>query len=78
MTKKEEADIKKPTFEQALAELEKIVGQVEEGRIGLEQSIDQYEKGMTLIKYCRDILDSAEKRIETISKNAQTPPDAAP
>jgi exodeoxyribonuclease VII small subunit len=77
MTKKEEADDKKPTFEQALAELEKIVSQVEEGRIGLEQSIDQYEKGMTLIKYCRDILDSAEKRIETISKNAQTPPDAA-
>ncbi len=60
----------KQTFEQALAGLEKIVADVEQGKIGLEQSIAQYEKGMKLIKHCREILDSAEKRIETISKDA--------
>ena len=63
---------KKKTFEEALAELEKIVGDVEAGEIGLEESIDQYEAGMKLIKYCRAILDQAEKRIETINKETLT------
>ncbi|MBN1845159.1 MAG: exodeoxyribonuclease VII small subunit [Sedimentisphaerales bacterium] len=70
---------KKMTFEQALGELEKIVEQVEEGKIGLEDSIDQYAQGMQLIKHCRDILEQAEKRIEVINKQAQAapPPDQA-
>jgi len=62
---------KKQTFEQALRELEKIVEKVEQGEIGLEESIDKYAQGMQLIKHCRDILDQAEKRIETINKEAQ-------
>ena len=62
----------KQTFEQALADLEKIVTEVEQGKIGLEQSIEKYEQGMKLIKYCRTILEQAEKRIETITKDAQT------
>ena len=61
---------KNPPFENALEQLEKIVEQVEQGRIGLEESIAQYEQGMKLIKYCRDILDQAEKHIRLI-------PDAA-
>jgi exodeoxyribonuclease VII small subunit len=65
---------KKQTFEQALAELEKIVVEVEQGKIGLEESIDKYEQGMKLIKYCREILESAEKRIEIISKTAKAEP----
>ena len=62
---------KKQTFEEALTELEKIVEKVEQGEIGLEESIEQYAQGMQLIKHCRDILDQAEKRIETINKEAQ-------
>ena len=62
---------KKQTFEQALRELEKIVEKVEQGEIGLEESIEKYAQGMQLIKHCRDILDQAEKRIETINKEAQ-------
>lgn len=61
----------KQTFEQALGDLEKIVTEVEQGKIGLEESIEKYEQGMKLIKYCRAILEQAEKRIETISKEAQ-------
>jgi exodeoxyribonuclease VII small subunit len=68
MTKQET----KQTFEQALADLEKIVTEVEQGKIGLEESIEKYEQGMKLIKYCRAILEQAEKRIETITKDAQT------
>jgi len=39
----------------------------------LQDSLDQYEKGMALIKHCRDILQKAEKRIEKISK--EEPPE---
>ena len=56
------------TFEEALAELEKIVAEVEAGEIGLEESINKYEAGMKLIKRCRVVLEQAEKRIEIINK----------
>ncbi len=62
---------KKQTFEEALRDLEKIVEKVEQGEIGLEESIEKYAQGMQLIKHCRDILDQAEKRIETINKEAK-------
>jgi exodeoxyribonuclease VII small subunit len=75
MNKKDQPDNPNPTFEQALAELEKIVAEVEQGRVGLEDSIQKYEKGMALIQFCRDTLDAAEKRIETISRTS-TPPAA--
>ena len=63
----------KQTFEQALTQLEKIVSEVEQGEIGLEESIDKYEQGMKLIKHCRAILEQAEKRIETIGKDKTSP-----
>ncbi|KPK76331.1 MAG: hypothetical protein AMJ79_06925 [Phycisphaerae bacterium SM23_30] len=66
---------KKRTFEEALAELEEIVSDVEAGEIGLEESIDKYEAGMRLIKHCRAILERAEKRIEVINKETHTPVD---
>ena len=65
-------DDKRKSFEEALAELEKIVEEVEQGKVGLEQSIAKYEEGMKLIKHCRKVLDAAEKKIETISKDAAT------
>jgi len=63
---------KKPSFEEALKQLEKIVTEVEEGKIGLEESVDKYEQGMKLVQQCRAILDQAEKRIETIQGNKET------
>ena len=69
MAKKEQKnDIKNLTFEEAIKELGGIVGSVEEGKSSLEESLGQYERGMALIKHCRDILQKAQKRIETISK----------
>lgn len=59
---------KKMSFEQALAELEKIVADIEQGKIPLEESIDKYAQGMKLIQHCRGVLDQAEKRIEAIAK----------
>ena len=56
------------TFEQAIKELTGIVGRIEQGDIALADSLKQYERGMTLIKYCRSVLQKAEKRIEKISQ----------
>jgi exodeoxyribonuclease VII small subunit len=61
-------DIEKMTFEQAIQQLKGIVDRIEQGDIPLQDSLEQYEKGMALIKHCRDILQKAEKRIERISK----------
>jgi len=51
------------TFEQALAELERIVRELENGQIGLEESLTHYEKGVTLLKRCYGQLQQAEQRM---------------
>lgn len=60
------------TFEQAVERLEAIIGRIESGEIGLEQSIREYEHGVALLKRCRAILEQAEQRVEelTTPKNA--------
>jgi exodeoxyribonuclease VII small subunit len=66
--KKQKNDIGKLGFEQAIKELTGIVQKIEQGEIALEDSLQQYERGMALIKHCRTILQKAEKRIEKISE----------
>jgi exodeoxyribonuclease VII small subunit len=56
------------TFEQALAKLEEIVSQIEEGKVSLEESIEKYAQGQDLIKLCRGKIDAAEKKIQILSK----------
>jgi exodeoxyribonuclease VII small subunit len=65
---KKKDDIGQLNFEQAIKELTAIVAKIEQGDIALQDSISQYERGMTLIKHCRGILQKAEKRIEKISE----------
>jgi exodeoxyribonuclease VII small subunit len=65
---RENNDITKLTFEKAITELTGIVEKIELGEIPLQESIEQYEKGMALIKHCRSILQKAEEKIEKISK----------
>ena len=57
---------KKQTFEEALAQLEEIAEQIEQGSIGLEDSIARYEEGMKLVQHCRDILAQAELKIQKL------------
>ena len=54
------------TFEEALAQLEAIVTAIEEGKIGLQDAIVEYEKGMRLIRHCRGILSEAEAKIQQL------------
>lgn len=61
----------KKTFEEALAELETIVRNLESGRIQLEEAVDAYEKGMALKKMCEDRLAEAKGRIDKLMINHQ-------
>lgn len=57
-------------FEKSLQHLEKIVSQMETGELGLEESLEQFEKGIKLAKNCQDTLANAEMRVEQlIEKN---------
>jgi len=69
---KQKSDIEKLSFEEAIKELGSIVGKIEQGQIPLQGSLEQYEKGMALIKHCRTILQKAERRIEKISKDEKS------
>ena len=57
-------------FEDALKELELILGEIEGGAVGLEESLSKYERGNYLIQHCRSVLGAAEKQIELLSKGA--------
>ncbi len=62
---------KKPLkFEQALSRLEEIVTAIEQGEIGLEESIERYEEGMGLIRHCRTVLSEAELKIQKLQADA--------
>jgi exodeoxyribonuclease VII small subunit len=56
------------SFEEAIAELEKILSELESGQVGLEESLTRYERGTFLIQHCRGVLGAAEKQIELLSK----------
>ena len=58
-----------PTFEASLAELEKIVDQLENGDLPLEESLKLFETGVKLSRVCRDRLSEAERRIEVLMKD---------
>ena len=59
-------DIQKLSFEQALSELESIVSKLERVDAPLEESIDVYERGAKLKKYCEDKLKSAQLKVDKI------------
>ncbi|MGD0770898.1 MAG: exodeoxyribonuclease VII small subunit [Tepidisphaeraceae bacterium] len=56
------------SFEEAIAELERILSDLEGGQVGLEESLARYERGTFLIQHCRGVLGAAEKQIELLSK----------
>ena len=67
MTKKE----KKQTFEDALYRLETLVEKMESGDGTLQQSLDWFDEGMSLIKSCRQELESAEQKVKELIKNSE-------
>ena len=59
-------DIAAMSFEQALAELEKIVGQLESGEARLDDAISAYERGAALKQHCEARLREATDKVEKI------------
>jgi exodeoxyribonuclease VII small subunit len=57
-------------FEGAMDRLEKIVEQMESGKLPLEDLIVRYEEGMNLVKVCQERLAKAEQKIEIIASNS--------
>lgn len=51
-----------------MEQLESIVERVESGQIGLEQALAEYERGVALVRRCREVLERAELRVEELSK----------
>jgi len=70
--KKQKDDVGGLSFEESIKELTNIVGKIEQGQIPLQDSVQQYERGMALIKHCRTILQKAEKRIEKITEEEES------
>ena len=60
-----------PTFEQARAELERILAQLESGEAGLEEAIGLWERGEELYRLCVAKLDAAQGRIDELGAGAE-------
>jgi exodeoxyribonuclease VII small subunit len=65
MRKKEK---NKLSFEEAMKKLEGIVRKLEDGSHSLEKSLELFEEGVKLTRYCNEKLDEAEKKIEVLMK----------
>lgn len=64
-------------FEAALAELDTIVKKLEEGDLPLEASLQLYERGVQLSRFCHARLEEAERRIEILNERGQLQPAPA-
>jgi exodeoxyribonuclease VII small subunit len=62
-------DIATLSFEQALAELEQIVGRLESGQAPLEESLEIYKRGSALKSHCEAKLNAARLQVEKITKS---------
>lgn len=62
-------DLNNLSFEEALAQLENIVRELESGRIKLDDAVNAYEKAMALKKLCSDKLAAATLKVEKIELN---------
>lgn len=66
--------VEQMSFEQAMKELETVVGQLERGDVALDASITLYERGAALKKRCEDELKRAEEKVAAITLNAEGAP----
>ena len=61
-------------FESAIAELESIVKMLEEGDLALERSLELFERGVQLSRFCHSRLEAAERRIEILNERGEVRP----
>jgi exodeoxyribonuclease VII small subunit len=69
------------SFEDALAELEQVVADMEAGKLSLEESLAAYKRGAELLQHCRSRLDDAQQQVRVLEhgvlKDFSVPGDGA-
>ncbi|MCD6576923.1 MAG: exodeoxyribonuclease VII small subunit [Anaerolineaceae bacterium] len=71
---KKPASIKTLNYEQALAELEKMISDLENNPNGLEKSVVLFERGKALIQHCQKLLDEAELKVQQLEEDGNAAP----
>ena len=64
-------DISTMHFEQAYAELETLVQQIEAGNLTLDDTLDLYDRGLQLSSHCQHLLSSAQLRVSRIEDDGE-------
>jgi len=67
---RKEPPAEKLSYEEAISELEGIIERIEDGKSGLEDSLEAYRRGAALIQRCRSLIDVAEQQVKKVSLNA--------
>ena len=57
---------KLPNLETSLNEITQLIDAMEHGELSLEQSLEQFERGVTLVKHCQSILEEAEQKVKIL------------
>ena len=72
MKKKDEIDDSNPeSFESAMEQLETLVSRMESGDLSLEESLEAFEKGVHLTRFCQDQLQKAELKIQELNSKGE-------
>ena len=61
----------KQSFESALSRLEELVRVLESGEKGLDDSLQLFEEGVSLVRFCTERLDSAEQKVKILMKDTE-------
>lgn len=72
-SKASEENVSAPDFERSLAELEAIVEKLEHGELSLEESLQQFERGVQLTRACQTALKEAEQKVEILLRRSGSP-----
>ena len=62
-----------PSFEKALAELEKIVARMESGELSLEQALATHKRGIELARFCQQRLEAAQQQVKVLEGEVLKP-----
>jgi exodeoxyribonuclease VII small subunit len=78
MSKKSTPSAEPASFEDAMAELEQLVAQMEAGELPLEASVAAYKRGSELVKYCAGQLDKVDSQVKVLEGEMLKPFTADP
>ena len=72
------AQTERLTFEEAMKELESVVGRLEKGDLPLDESLAAFQRGVALARACGQLLDEAERKVELLTADGDGRPTLRP